>query len=76
MPLREDKSFHNLSQTLTSYQQARRPAGIAMAAATDNLNKIFGSNLKSLKIARQLGVKALNHAPTLKEKIARKAMGL
>lgn len=48
---------------------------MAMAAMTNSLNRVFSSNLKTVRMARKVGLRILQKFPKGKEKIIRYAMG-
>jgi 2-octaprenyl-6-methoxyphenol hydroxylase len=60
---------------LAAYQAARRPANLAMLAATDTLDRLFSTDNPALRLARDLGLAAVNRLPTLKARFMRAAMG-
>lgn len=60
---------------LRAYQRARRPDNMAMAAATDTLNKLFSNNRTSLRILRKVGLKVIERVPPAKQFFMRYAMG-
>ena len=60
---------------LRRYQAARRPANMAMIAATDTLDRLFSSNSRVLRTARDLGIAAVHRMPALKRLFIRQAMG-
>jgi len=47
-----------------------------MLAMTDGLNKLFSNNVRPLRLARDLGLAAVNSMPPLKKFFMRHAMGL
>lgn len=61
---------------LARYQAARRPANVAMLAATDALDRLFSTDLAPLRLARGLGLAAVHRIPALKKLFMRTAMGL
>jgi 2-octaprenyl-6-methoxyphenol hydroxylase len=61
---------------LKSYEAWRRPDTILMARVTDILNKLFSNNLKTVALARDLGLGMVEKLPLLKRYFARQAMGL
>jgi 2-octaprenyl-6-methoxyphenol hydroxylase len=61
---------------LVRYQQARRPDNLMMLAATDALDRLFSNNIAPLRLARDLGLAAVNRMPRLKGAFMRTAMGL
>jgi 2-octaprenyl-6-methoxyphenol hydroxylase len=60
---------------LAAYQAARRPANIAMLAATDGLDRLFSTNNPAIRLARDLGLGAVQRMPRLKAGFMRAAMG-
>jgi 2-octaprenyl-6-methoxyphenol hydroxylase len=60
---------------LRRYQAARRPANLAMLAATDLLDRLFSSDNRALRTARDLGIAAVHRLPPLKRLFIRQAMG-
>jgi 2-octaprenyl-6-methoxyphenol hydroxylase len=60
---------------LTAYQAARRPANLIMLAATDSLDRLFSTNNPALRLARDLGLAAVNRMPRLKRRFMLAAMG-
>ena len=61
---------------LAAYQRARRPDSLAMLAATDALDRLFSTNSPVLRLARDVGIAAVDRAPGLKRFFMRRAMGL
>lgn len=61
---------------LARYQAARRPDGLLMLGATHALERLFTSRLAPVRIARRLGIAAVDRMPMLKRFFARRAMGL
>jgi len=60
---------------LAHYQRRRRPANLAMLAATDALDRLFSSDLPPLRLARDLGIAAVDRIGPLKRLFMREAMG-
>ena len=60
---------------LRRYQAIRRPANLAMIAATDVLDRLFSSDNPALRLARDLGIAAVHRVPPLKRAFMRAAMG-
>jgi 2-octaprenyl-6-methoxyphenol hydroxylase len=60
---------------LAAYQAARRPANLLMLAATDTLDRLFSTDFPPLRIARDLGLAAVNRMPRLKRRFMLAAMG-
>ncbi|MDD2875812.1 MAG: UbiH/UbiF/VisC/COQ6 family ubiquinone biosynthesis hydroxylase [Acidiphilium sp.] len=61
---------------LARYQRARRPDNLLMLAATDALDRLFSTDLPPIRLARDLGLAAVNRMPRLKRAFMRTAMGL
>ena len=61
---------------LAGYQRARRPANLLMLAATDALDRLFSNDVAALRLARDLGIAAVDRLPPLKRVFMRTAMGL
>lgn len=61
---------------LRRYQRARRPANLAMLGATDALDRLFSSDNRVLRLARDLGIAAVDRSPRLKRLFMQQAMGL
>ena len=60
---------------LRRYQAARRPDTLLMFAATDALDRLFSTNNKLVRTARDLGLGAVQRLPRLKRMFMRTAMG-
>jgi 2-octaprenyl-6-methoxyphenol hydroxylase len=60
---------------LARYQAARRPDALLMLGATHALERLFGNSLPPVRIARRLGLAAVQRMPALKGFFARRAMG-
>jgi 2-octaprenyl-6-methoxyphenol hydroxylase len=60
---------------LARYQAARRPANLAMLAATDALDRLFSTDNPALRLARDLGLAAVDRMPRLKRRFMLAAMG-
>lgn len=61
---------------LKKYQNVRRPDNMAMAVATDFLNKLFSNNIIPLGIARKIGLKIVGRMNPAKKFFMRQAMGI
>ena len=61
---------------LRRYQRLRRPDNLAMLAMTDGLDRLFSSNNPLLRLARDVGIAAVDRSPPLKRLFMRRAMGL
>jgi 2-octaprenyl-6-methoxyphenol hydroxylase len=64
------------SALLTRYQRARRPDNLAMLAMTDGLDQLFSTNNPVLRLARDLGIAAVDRARPVKRAFMRQAMGV
>jgi 2-octaprenyl-6-methoxyphenol hydroxylase len=60
---------------LARYQAMRRPANLAMLAATDLLDRLFSTNNPVIRLARDLGLAGVNRMPRLKRQFMLTAMG-
>lgn len=63
------------SDILETYQKARRLDNMAMAGATDTLNKLFSNDLSSVRILRKLGLRAIQRVPAARRFFMKQAMG-
>jgi 2-octaprenyl-6-methoxyphenol hydroxylase len=61
---------------LAAYQARRRPAVMAMLAATDMLDRLFSNDNRAVRLARDLGLAAVHRMPPLKRFFMRQAMGI
>jgi 2-octaprenyl-6-methoxyphenol hydroxylase len=64
------------ADTLERYAQWRRADNFTMVAATDLLNRLFSNDIGPLRLARDLGLAAVNRTPPLRRFFLRHAMGL
>jgi len=62
-------------ELLAAYQAARRPANLLMLAATDTLDRLFSSDFPPLRLARDIGLAAVDRMPRLKQRFMLAAMG-
>ncbi|HQT63328.1 MAG: ubiquinone biosynthesis protein UbiH [Acidocella sp. 20-57-95] len=60
---------------LARYQAARRPANMAMLAATDTLDRLFSTDNPAIRLARDIGLAAVDRMPGLKARFMRAAVG-
>lgn len=60
---------------LQEYQSRRRPDNMAMAAATDTLNRLFSNNVPPVRILRQIGLRLVQRAAPARKFFMRQAMG-
>jgi 2-octaprenyl-6-methoxyphenol hydroxylase len=61
---------------LSRYQRWRRFDNTLMLAMTDGLNRLFSNDFAPLRLARDLGLAAVNQTPPLKRFFMRHAMGM
>jgi 2-octaprenyl-6-methoxyphenol hydroxylase len=61
---------------LAAYQRARRPDSLAMLAATDALDRLFSTGNPVVRLARDVGIAAVDRALPVKRFFMRRAMGL
>ncbi len=61
---------------LERYQRWRRFDNVVLAAATDGLNRLFSNDLLPIRIARDLGLAAINRIAPAKRFFMRHAMGV
>lgn len=64
------------ADTLERYVQWRRADNLTMVAATDLLNRLFSNDIAPLRLARDLGLAAVNRIPALRRFFVRHAMGM
>ena len=62
-------------ELLAKYQALRRPANLAMLAATDLLDRLFSTNNPAIRLARDIGLAGVNQMPRLKRRFMLTAMG-
>jgi 2-octaprenyl-6-methoxyphenol hydroxylase len=60
---------------LRRYQVARRPATMLMLAATDALDRLFSTDNKAIRLARDIGIASVHRLPRLKRMFMTRAMG-
>jgi 2-octaprenyl-6-methoxyphenol hydroxylase len=61
---------------LTRYQRARRPDNLLMLGMTDGLDRLFSSDSRVLRLARDLGIAGVHRTAPLKRLFMRRAMGV
>jgi 2-octaprenyl-6-methoxyphenol hydroxylase len=61
---------------LARYQRWRRFDNLLLATVTDGLNRLFSNDLAPVRLARDLGLGAVDRLPPLKRLFMRHAMGL
>jgi 2-octaprenyl-6-methoxyphenol hydroxylase len=60
---------------LQTYQEQRRIDNMAMAAATDTLNRLFSNSITPVRIARKIGLRAVQRFAPARKFFMRQAMG-
>jgi 2-octaprenyl-6-methoxyphenol hydroxylase len=60
---------------LERYQRWRRLDAVLLAGVTDGLNRLFSNTIAPVKLARDLGLAAVNRLPPLKRLLMQHAMG-
>jgi 2-octaprenyl-6-methoxyphenol hydroxylase len=63
-------------ECLERYQSARRPHTVAMATATDSLNRLFSNESDALKIVRDFGLSVVDRIAPLKNRFIKEAAGV
>ncbi|WP_119460758.1 UbiH/UbiF/VisC/COQ6 family ubiquinone biosynthesis hydroxylase [Rhodospirillaceae bacterium SYSU D60014] len=63
------------ADVLERYERWRRFDTLVLMAVTDGLNRLFSNDLLPLRLARDLGLAAVNRLPSLKRVLMRHAMG-
>ncbi len=63
-------------RVLARYERWRRFDNVFMAATTDVLNQLFSNNFGPLRLARDLGLAAIDRFPPAKRFLMRHAMGI
>ena len=63
------------SWALERYQRWRRLDNLLLLAVTDSLNRLFSNDDPGLRLARNLGLAAVNRLPALKRMFMRHARG-
>ncbi len=61
---------------LSRYERWRRFDNVLMSAMTDGLNRLFSNDIGPLRLARDLGLAAINRLPAAKRLFIRHAMGV
>jgi 2-octaprenyl-6-methoxyphenol hydroxylase len=64
------------AEVLARYERWRRIDSLMLIAATDGLNRLFSNDIAPLRLARDLGLAAVNRVPPLKRVFMNHAMGL
>lgn len=64
------------SAVLERYKRWRRFDNTLMLAVTDGLNRLFSNDIAPIRIARDMGLAAVDKMPPLKQMLMRSAMGI
>jgi 2-octaprenyl-6-methoxyphenol hydroxylase len=64
------------TEVLRRYERWRRMDNWMLSAVTDSLNRLFSNAIAPVKLARDLGLAAVNQVPPLKRLFMRHAMGV
>jgi len=64
------------ADVLARYQRWRRFDNVALAAVTDGLNGLFSNDVPPIRVARDVGLAAVNKLPPVKRFFMRHAMGM
>jgi 2-octaprenyl-6-methoxyphenol hydroxylase len=62
-------------RVLERYQRWRRLDAVLLAGVTDGLNRLFSNTIPPVRLARDLGLAAVNRLPPLKRLLMQHAMG-
>jgi 2-octaprenyl-6-methoxyphenol hydroxylase len=62
-------------ELLKCYEDARRMDNIAFSATTDILDRLFSNDIPPIRLARRVGLGAVNRVPALRHFFMRRAMG-
>lgn len=63
------------ADVLAGYERRRRFDNLVLIAVTDGLNRLFSNDFPPLRLARDLGLAAVDRLPPLKRLLMRHAMG-
>ena len=66
---------HGGLATLERYERWRRPDNVSLMAVTDGLNRLFSNDIGPVRLARGLGLAAVERMPGLKRLFMQHAMG-
>jgi 2-octaprenyl-6-methoxyphenol hydroxylase len=64
------------TEVLKRYQARRRPVNLAMLMGMDTLDRLFSTNLPPVRLARDVGLAAVERLPFLKRRFMLTAMGM
>jgi 2-octaprenyl-6-methoxyphenol hydroxylase len=63
-------------ELLARYQRLRKPDNLLMLTMTDQLDRLFSTDNRLVRRARDLGIAAVDHTRPVKRLFMRRAMGL
>jgi 2-octaprenyl-6-methoxyphenol hydroxylase len=63
-------------QVLERYERWRRFDNMLLTAVTDGLNRLFSNDIGAIRLARDLGLAAVDRLPPVKRFLMRHAMGV
>lgn len=66
---------YGMLSTLQRYERWRRMDNVSLIAVTDGLNRLFSNDIPPVRLARDLGMAAVNRMPGLKRFFMQHAMG-
>lgn len=66
---------HGGLPTLQRYERWRRPDNVSLMAVTDGLNRLFSNDIAPVRLARDIGLAAVDRLPGLKRVFMQHAMG-
>lgn len=72
---RDNNTDYGSDAVLAQYERARRADNMAMAGATDTLNRLFSTGLPPLPLIRKIGLKMVANFPPAKQFFMQQAMG-
>lgn len=72
---KRQKADYGNDAILKTYQQKRRPDNMAMAAATDTLNRLFSNGFTPVRLARQVGLRVVQKFDPARRFFMKQAMG-
>lgn len=72
---RESQRTIGDARVLARYARARKEEVLLMQLATDGLERLFGTNLEPVRLARNIGMNVLNQLPMLKRRLMAHALG-
>jgi 2-octaprenyl-6-methoxyphenol hydroxylase len=61
---------------LTRYQRVRRSDNLLMFAMTDGIDRLFSTDRRAIRVARDMGISGIDHLGPMKRLFMRRAMGV